>query len=317
MSGEPAPCAPIESRSLERLKRFFRQGGPEARLIVQPKLDGCRLRVARCAAGLTRLYTKGGAAKLAWPHLIALFEALDDHVFPRDTIVECEFYAHGTDFNVIGGIFRSRADPFDPNGNSDCEIELHLFDLVPYGRAPDRPYSERQAALRALHAALGKSPAARRLILVPGTLARSVGEVMDAHAGHVATGYEGSVVKVPGLPRGADFAAMKIKEFTDDDFLLFDARDSSERPGTAVLELRSPTGVPFVVAWRSPDASAFVRRKDRYVGYKVKIRFQGRHPHTGVPRFAQFYGNVRFDLGRDPAFADTSDSETSDGYNST
>jgi DNA ligase-1 len=167
-------------------------------VFIQPKLDGNRCLAAR-VDGKVKLWSRGGK-EINLPHIIEILEAK----LPEGLTLDGELYLHGIALQTITSWIK-KLQPESAN------IQYHIYDVV-----SPQCYSERAEVFNNLFG--GQCG----LVRVVETYASQNEEAMNnQHSSFVAAGYEGTMVRMPGVgyeDGKRSKSLQKLKDFQDGEF---------------------------------------------------------------------------------------------------
>ena len=135
---------------------------PGKRVLVQPKLDGCRMRLVKLQGAshpsknedlVVMAMSRTNLARPHWHEIGSLAKFLPS--FPVDTIIDGEFYKHGETFEDIMSLFKRNTVGNDPFADPDWSgVAMHMFDITPAGPGtPIMPYNQPSLHFCRLHCA--------------------------------------------------------------------------------------------------------------------------------------------------------------------
>jgi ATP-dependent DNA ligase len=238
---------------------------------VQRKYDGTRC-VAIPQQGL---YSRN---KKRYPHLEHILQ--DISKLPSTLILDGELYSDELTFQEIVGLVK-RETLKQGDAEKQLKIEYHVYDII-----SDSPYEDRHSRLQALFDKFKF----KYLRLVKTEECTNATEMKKMHAGYVAEGYEGIMLRNKTAPykigqRSADL--QKYKEFIDEEYEVVDYKDGEGiESGCVVWQLKTPKGQVFACrprGTREERMDQFINGGD-YVGKMLTVRYQ-ELTDDGVPRF--------------------------------
>lgn len=197
-------------------------------VMVQPKLDGIR-----CLANAEGLWTRNGKPITSCPHIIeGLAELFDSE--PNLTL-DGELYnhEHRENFNAIVSAVRKHY----PSQESEL-VEYHVYDVVdPESTAG---YEDRKETIQDLFDNFGG------FVKVRTDIASTLEQVMECHGFALGEGFEGSIIRLRGVPYEykRSKSLLKHKDFDTDEFEILDVLEGvGNRGGMAgKVVLQLPNG---------------------------------------------------------------------------
>lgn len=282
--------------------------------IVQPKLDGCFMRIANIH-GWIQVLTSGNKTR-KW----LSFQVCEDWV-PLGYMIEGEFYGyHDTNnhtappvtFQCITSAFLRERDPnlewtlaktLDPP-----KFVMYAFDIIPLDpKVEIMPYFERYNQLKELIASQ-KQPGA--IQLMPSTKYNTEHEVDEAFNKLVKDGCEGAVIKNPFGAYESGWRsnqAMKRKPFHDEEFKLVDLSMASNCLRAACINPKN--NIVFGAAWHvsHEEQNRILNTKSKIIGKMVTVQYNLKSDN-GIPR-AGIVKGIRLDETESVSESDTSEHE--------
>ena len=281
-------------------------GRSVADMIVQPKLDGVRLLASSDGA---RMWTRQGSViePGAFPALRACIAALK---LPAQWVLDGEMYTHGASFEDVVGRFKRRQEP----GLTYC-----VYDVLD-ASAPEAGTAARLRAGRRAFADGRRAFADGRRAFADGRRAfadgreacrqgervkwvdalgsaRSHDEALALMDAALSQGYEGIVLRHPGMPyeSGKRSAALvKLKPHRTDEFEVVAVEEAKGKDaGTPVFVCRTAADPPQTFRARPVGTmqergaywQAYLRAPGAWArGKRVTVRYQSLTVR-GVPRF--------------------------------
>jgi hypothetical protein len=262
--------------------------------LVQPKMDGCLLRIANMN-DKAYVVSSHNVVKSRWE----TFKMLCASVIPDGWMLEGEFYGnHRTEengeenvvpveFRRINAVFQSHQDPnLHVNMQENpADFVVFAFDLIPIDPyAIVRPYFERYAMLKERIAA--KQSYENTIKLMPIVRCTTKEEVDKAFERFVNKGYEGAVVRdalsiyESGL---RSKTAMKRKPLHDEEFELVDLSigDGCLKASCAHLTTRAHFGATWYL--KKNDIYRYFKLKNEIIGKLVTVQYNLK-TEDGIPR---------------------------------
>jgi DNA ligase-1 len=236
---------------------------------AQRKLDG-----VRCVAVPHRgLFSRNGK-----PLSVHLSHVLDDvNTMPADMVLDGELYSEELSFQEVVGLVKKKTLT-GTDATKLAKIFLFVYDCIQPGTN-----AERNAVLSALLPT-------RSLHLLLTEVCVGKEDVQRLHAGYVAEGFEGLILRNPAAEYAAGQRSVhlqKYKEFEDAEFEVvgFKEGDGSER-GCVIWTCRTEDGKEFSVRPRGThdERSDAFRGAAGAVGARLTVRFQ-ELTDDGIPRF--------------------------------
>lgn len=278
--------------------------------IVQPKMDGCRVRVAKLDG---KMYvTSVNNIPRRWP----TWEEHLDRIVPNNHVLEGEFYCRHDEsqghpngqpisFQKINGLFqRTSSDP-------PRDVCMYAFDLFPI--LPDTPMKSFEERMRDVEDIVNGNahvhdPNRPFVLKYMPTEQVSSMEEFDAVYSKIVDemGYEGAVIRDPKGIYGGDRSAMKRKTLKDQEYIVEGMSIANNRLRVSCKDI--DTGRIFGAHWDpKPDlgqtledkVEEIYEQRETYVGKLVCVEYYLK-TDDGVPRSAQVKGtrnDLDFDLG--------------------
>ncbi len=240
---------------------------------AQPKYDGVR---AIFHEG--RFMSRNGNEILGLPALAfevrKWFSLFDTFNYPIDG----ELYSPKLSFEEIVSSVRRTS-----NLSEEPLIGYYVFDIV-----DNTPFSLRYSQLECVFKRIKSS----RIVLAPTTRLSSIDQVMDYHAASIASGYEGTIIRLDGYPyeHKRTWNLLKLKTTNRLAALVLDAVEGTGRcSGTlGALECTSE-GISFFVGsgFSQSMRDELWQNRDCLIGSTIEIKYQEK-TSAGVPRFPVF-----------------------------
>ena len=223
-------------------------------IFVQAKIDGVRMMVWIDAQGVLRYRSRGNRQYTHFQHLDQEILLLLKHL-PANTPLDGEIYSHGMDFSAISGLIGER----NQHSPELLKLKYMVFDVI----REDLSYQKRYEMLCDAYHRLITERKGEDLVgvhVLTSTLAYNDDEVQDIYDLTLNEGYEGVMIKIPGMPyqRGRKHAMFKLKDFVDYEVTIVDVEESKgSEAGLAMLVCRDPAGSVFRCRMRG----SFERRR--------------------------------------------------------
>lgn len=196
-------------------------------------------------------------------------------------ILDGELYRHGWNLQKISGLARKETLEEDHK-----ELCYHCYDIVDESAT----FKER---VKRLNQFKSECPSDSKLIIIEQRLIKGLNSIMEMHNEAVAAGYEGLVIKDPDKEYkcGArDNRALKIKEFTDDEFKIIGLVEGLRDEDMCFL-MEMPDGTQFKAKPIGDRALKQYYRKniDSIIGKMGTVKYFGmtntEHPVPNLPSF--------------------------------
>jgi len=196
-------------------------------------------------------------------------------------ILDGELYRHGWNLQKISGLARKETLEEDHK-----ELCYHCYDIVDESAT----FKER---VKRLNQFKSECPSDSKLIIIEQRLIKGLNSIMEMHNEAVAAGYEGLVIKDPDKEYkcGArDNRALKIKEFTDDEFKIIGLVEGLRDEDMCFL-MEMPDGTQFKAKPIGDRALKQYYREniDSIIGKMGTIKYFGmtntEHPVPNLPSF--------------------------------
>ena len=196
-------------------------------------------------------------------------------------ILDGELYRHGWNLQKISGLARKETLEEDHK-----ELCYHCYDIVDESAT----FKER---VKRLNKFKSECPSDSKLIIIEQRLIKGLDSIMEMHNEAVAAGYEGLVIKDPDKEYkcGArDNRALKIKEFTDDEFKIIGLVEGLRDEDMCFL-MEMPDGTQFKAKPIGDRALKQYYREniDSIIGKMGTIKYFGmtntEHPVPNLPSF--------------------------------
>jgi len=238
---------------------------------VQPKLDGIRC-LAVVQDGTCTLWSRTRKPILSCDHIKDAIEALH---LEDGTVLDGELYNHALhdDFEQIVSAVRKG----ETTATSRMKVQYHIYDQIAGYDFEDRSR------------VLGSIPWRAPLILVETHEVVDEREARAARQHYADLGYEGVMVrnKRSGYKHGRSYDLLKLKEFTDAEFVIVDVVEGrGKMAGKGIFVCKNENGDTFQVKMEgSLDKLAEVwQNGGEYVGQMLTVRYQSLTT-AGIPRF--------------------------------
>jgi ATP-dependent DNA ligase len=286
--------------------------------LVSPKIDGCRIRIARCLPSSNTLTTStNGAPDNGYDKMKSYIMSRTNNIrrgwtvsaefmIPGNTIIEGEFWVPNMSWQQTNGLFQQKADPF-MDGTINSDIRISVFDMINL-TGPKESYGKRFKDLKSfmddpnntLVTSLKPFPFKNAINLIEYRVCRSIKDVDDAFAAYVSQGYEGIVIRnTQGLyaPNERSKDVMKRKPMRDAEFRIVNIVRANDK---VRLELEVP-GSPcetFGAVWnmRQCEIENIIQNKSAYIGQLATLIFNAQ-TEQGIPRSPEVKGIVWSDEG--------------------
>ena len=242
-----------------------------------PKLDGIRC-LAVISTKEVKLWTRGGKEITTMNHIREALLPMIHWVGGVDVVLDGELYYHekaADNFQDVMKAFKK----YRP-GVSEL-LNYHVFDLVDVSMTAKERLGFYSRLLNKLRSS--------KIVIVPQTPVLTEEEVNRLDESHLASGYEGSIVKncnsmyVPNL-RSSDM--LKLKQFQESEFTIIDVIPMDNQPESGKAVLASPKGqFNATPSMNMEQRAEFLRNKDDYIGLRATIKYQG-FTDKGLPRIA-------------------------------
>lgn len=199
----------------------------------------------------------------------------------KGLILDGELYRHGWNLQKISGLARKETLEEDHK-----ELCYHCYDIVDESAT----FKER---VKRLNQFKSECPSDSKLIIIEQRLIKGLNSIMEMHNEAVAAGYEGLVIKDPDKEYkcGArDNRALKIKEFTDDEFKIIGLVEGLRDEDMCFL-MEMPDGTQFKAKPIGDRALKQYYREniDSIIGKMGTIKYFGmtntEHPVPNLPSF--------------------------------
>jgi DNA ligase-1 len=248
-------------------------------LWTQPKLDGIR-----CLATANGLFSRGGKAFYAVPHISKALESFfEDH---PDAILDGELYCDklANDFNKISSLVKKTKPTEKDLEESARVIEYHVYDTID----PNRSFHARESWLDTnLFTKKTHDTGVIKQVL---TKRVDTNEELDRlYEGFLATGYEGQMIRVdaPYEQKRSKFL-LKRKEFQDAEYKILEVCEGTgNRTGMAGwMVLENNDGTTFKSNIKGPHSflKSLLLEKEGLRGQMATVQFFHLTPDN-VPRF--------------------------------
>ncbi len=257
---------------------------------IQPKLDG-----VRCIAYLNNnnviLQSRNGKP---FRHLNHLRNDLKELLKDRNLILDGEIYAskikendefinNEERFRIISGSCRpTRTNPH----KLEDQLEYHVFDLIDLNGEMNQ-----QERFDILHFLFQEKEEFGKIKAVKTFEIASEREIYTYHDVFFKEGYEGVIIRDKSLKYKLKYRSsqlLKYKQFKDEEFTIINAKEGSgTEKGAVVWMCETETGDTFECR---PQGTMQKRRrwyneKEKYIGKKLKVKYQSKDPNTNIPRF--------------------------------
>ena len=237
---------------------------------TQRKYDGTRC-VAISGKGL---FSRN---KKRYPHLDHIVAEINK--LPSTIILDGELYSDTLTFQEIVGIVK-RETLKEGDEKKQLQIKLHVYDII-----NKAPYEERYANLQILF----NKYKFQHLVLVKSDICESEEAMKELHAGYVAEGFEGLMLRnKTGLYKNSRAVDLqKFKEFFDGEFKIVAYKEGEGlEAGCVIWVCEAENGLQFACRPRGTREARveLYSDGDKYVGKKLTVRYQ-EMTDSNVPRF--------------------------------
>jgi ATP-dependent DNA ligase len=265
---------------------------------VQPKFDGCRIRIVHWKHG--KIYVMSGNNKLrdSWVSL----EVVAFGIIPEGYMLEGEFYCrhdidkgHGDgqpiSWQTLNGMFRRKANPFKEN-----DVCIYAFDLIPLD-GEMKAYGHR---LKELYDRITqykqRCPNVVTLQIIPNKFCKNMDEVETLYREYIAKGYEGMIVrdmKAGYEPNIRSWNVMKRKPMYDDEYEVKDI--VLEENCLKVVCKDTESDAIFSAIWHmsKKEVEEKYNKRHLYIGKCVCVQYHVK-TERGIPRSGLVKG-IRYD----------------------
>ncbi len=256
-------------------------------VMVQRKYDGYRC-MARIGGGGKG--ANGGKVDLLsksmkpFAHLQHIRDRLEEIAgkLNGEIYLDGELYSHGLKLNEIAKLIMKRRELTPDEVAASRAISFHVFDLVDPS-SPDAPFSERHHRLKEiLRGGGGKGP----VMMVEGTMAKSLDEVHRLNDKYLMEGYEGVIVRnMDGLYqyKKKSYDVLRTKEFKHGLFEILGGKiGTGSYSSTVIWELRcsgSNSRKSFYAIQmgsaveRAKVCGEFKKSPGKFVGRRVRVKY--------------------------------------------
>lgn len=262
-------------------KRFKSYSKP---CIVQPKLEGDRMRVPFDQYGKPTLFSSGAKEKLSVPHI---HKRLRERGLPlKNMELDGELYVHGMPHEQIRSI-TSRTRDLHPQHE---EMEYHVFDLV-----SEQPQFTRLATLSHIEELLFPC------IVVEYKLVYTMDQLVELYGEYVELGYEGIIIRDSKAPyfRRKTVTMQKLKPFVSDEFEIIGyaeeiSIDNEPKNCLGSFACKTLEGEIFSVGtgFDREQRVNYWKVRDTLIGKWCKVRYQALTEDRQVPKMLSFEGFV-------------------------
>lgn len=209
------------------------------------------------------------------PYIVSLFTK------NPNLILDGEIYRHGWTLNVISGLCR-----VETLSEKHKELKFHCYDIAD----ENTPFKIRAIQLEKIKE---NCPEDSKLVIVDHVPVSSLEEIKSQHNKAISEGYEGLVVRDPesNYKYGArDNRMMKIKEFTDAEFLITGVEEGL-REEDWCFTLATSEGYPFKAKpiGTREDKKLYRENLDKIIGKMGTVKYFGMtNTDTPVPNLPVF-----------------------------
>ena len=245
------------------------------KIFIQPKLDGIR------CINFKGLFSREGREFVSCPHLIQ-----------SDIMLDGELYNHKfkEDFNEIVSLVRKTKPDTKDLEESKKNVQMWVYDLP-----SEDPFSVRYDKLKKWF--LKNSSKYPQLVLVPTVEIKSEAELTKYHNQWKSQGFEGSIIRVDGIPyeNKRTTQLLKYKDFIDEEFEIVGYLEGKGgRAGTIgkfILKHDKYEGETFKSNVKGDfDYLRYIwKHRDDYIGKLATVQYFNRTPRKDgkgdVPRF--------------------------------
>jgi len=233
---------------------------------IQPKLDG-----TRCVAYQGKLYSRN---RKSYPHLEHIAAEISKI---SGMVLDGELYSTELMFQeIVGMVKRETLKPGDEE--KQLKVKFHVYDIINGDTFEDRLFNLKL---------LFKRHKFKHLVLVK-TEQCTKEEIKEKHAGYVADGFEGLMLRnANGLYSNARSVHLqKYKEFEDGEYTITGYDEGQGLEKGCVIWICETGGKTFHVRPRGAreDRQSLFQNGRSYVGKKLTVRYQ-ELTSDGIPRF--------------------------------
>lgn len=260
-------------------------------VFVQPKLDGIRNIAVK-----DRMHSREGEERVSCPHVFEQLKPVFEE-FP-ELVFDGELYNHEyhDNFNKLQSLILQKKPGDDEIAESAEKVQYHIYDVFSKDM-PEIPFSARHQTLTDL---IESGPI---LKVVETVQVNSMDEIDEFYGRKLEEGYEGIVIRIDDpYENKRSRSLIKRKEFFDEEFEVVEIIEGTGNwngKAKAVKFKYGTEGNTTEAGIRGNEAemAELLRKKDRYVGGDVTVRFPNKTP-AGKPRFGvatAFYEGKRKD----------------------
>jgi ATP-dependent DNA ligase len=261
-------CYPFEEKRLYTWKSPY---------IIQPKLDGVRCRAVCNNGNITLISSEGHIIE----YVSHINKALRKMVELDNIELDGELYLHGMNFqDIISRTSRSKNPHHDA-----ASIEYHIFDVINSKKQIDRIAELNK---------LGFFKADNIIKIVPSSLVRDIGEVMELYSKYIDENFEGFVIRdtYGDYQRKRYTGMMKFKPHQWDLYVILGTQEEVSIDGfpkgtLGAFICTSSEGTIFNVGTglTRDQRVAYWKIREELVGKKLKVKYQSLTQGNKIPRF--------------------------------
>jgi ATP dependent DNA ligase domain len=272
--------------------------------IVQPKFDGCRIRVLRLDHEDLHVFVMSSnniPRPKCWSSHLREFAG---QYIPKGYIFEGEFYCkhdvtvghqlkQPVSWQKLNGAFKSYKDPFVDGNLSKRPHCIYFFDIIPVTGLV-LPYSKRLKMLCHIMKQAKTDKDCWMVDIIPFSVCENQTEVDEKFVQYIHMGYEGIVIRnFSGLYEAGrkSYNMMKRKPYFDDDYIL---EDILLIDGFLRVSCRdTATNEVFAARWDVDKPIEKYDKKQKYIGKTVVVMYHLK-TEKGIPRSGKVKG-IRYD----------------------
>jgi hypothetical protein len=252
-------------------------------VFIQPKMDGCRIRMVHTMEGKSYVMTQRNLVKYDWLELMTIAQ----ECLKKGVLVEGEFWDPTKTWQQVLGLFLRKRDSFMLD-QENTSLRITLFDCIDLSPSARLHYKDRYKMLKESVKPELLPPRYREVIeVIANRVVRTESELDDAFNHFVDVGkYEGAVIRNPGglyiIGQRMTNVAMKRKRFMDAEFRILDLGIAGDKLRVE-LELSPERRFGAIWPMSHSEMQNVVAEKQVYIGKMATVKYTA-VTDSGIPR---------------------------------
>jgi len=193
-------------------------------------------------------------------------------------ILDGEVYAHGLSFQENMKLIKKYRE-----GETE-KVKYHVYDLPSATGGFYERYSKLLQEVRGI----------KHVEVVPTQKVKDESELLKAHQGYISQGFEGTIVRLDGIPYEFNKRSkqlLKLKDFIDEVYEIIDVVPSDKIPEHGVVMCKMLDGQIFKCGMKlsHEERVEILKNKKEIIGKLAEVRFF-EYTDGKLPRFPVYYG---------------------------